>query len=137
MSHFPSKVKYSRVRLESSSIILPSTIFYERMNFSAKLQTDQSLKIYRQLSNTIQQTINSCNLISCPLKHFLLYFEYKTSKKNINQLTKSQSTNKLNNSREELNGSTLTFNKKAKSSDSMKHILNINDISSSVVLIQN
>lgn len=114
------------------------------MSFSAKVETDQSLKIYRQLSNTIQQTINSCNLISCPLKHFLLYFEYKTSKKKINHIAKSQSSNnKLNNpsrdevnsSRESLNGIALTFNKKTKSSsDSMKHIqINTND--SSIVII--
>jgi hypothetical protein len=99
MSHLPSKVKYSRHRIEASSIILPSTVFYERMNFSAKVETDQLLRIYRQLSNTIQQTINSCNLISCPLKHFLLYFEYKTSKKNITQqLTSSKSLRKLSSS---------------------------------------
>lgn len=119
MSHFPSKAKYSRQRLETSSIILPSTVFYERMNFTTKVETDQLLKIYRQLSNTIQQTINSCNLISCPLKHFLLYFEFKTSKKNISQLNHSSSSTKLSktNSNEE-NKSTSTL----RTSDSLKSL---------------
>jgi len=126
MSHFSPKAKYSRYRLESSSVILPSTIFYERMNFSAKVETDELLRIYRQLSNTIQQTINSCNLISCPLKHFLLYFEFKTSRKNIGQLNGSvgmggSSRLEKSNSSNDGDGSSLSVTSR-RTSDSIRTI---------------
>lgn len=81
------------------------------MDFSNKVETDQLIKIYRQISNTLQQTLHSCNLLSCPLKHFLLYFQFKTTKKKINEeITKynqhnNNNSNNIINNKDKLNSS--------------------------------
>jgi hypothetical protein len=45
------------------------------------------IRYYEQLSNTLRQVFYSNNLISCPLKHFVLSLEERVIRKKIKQST--------------------------------------------------
>lgn len=62
----------STMGIQNSSIIMPETVFIDRMSIATKMEITDLIKFYRQFSNTLQQMFYSCSIISCPLKHFLL-----------------------------------------------------------------
>lgn len=70
----PKKIKENMgmIRVESSSLIIPQTLFIDRMSLTSQEEIADLLKFYRQFSNTLQQIICSNNLISCPLKNFII-----------------------------------------------------------------
>lgn len=70
-------------RLENSSLIIPQTLFVDRLSVSSQEEMGDLLKFYKQFSNTLQQILCSNNLLSCPLKNFLVCLQEKLQQKKI------------------------------------------------------
>lgn len=78
--------------MHSSSLILPQTLFIHKMSLASQEEIYDLLKFYRQFSETLQQIICSNNLISCPIKSFIVCLEEKIGLKKIRteQVSKSE-----------------------------------------------
>jgi len=59
-------------RVEASSLIMPETMFIHKMSQSSQEEIFDLLKFYRRFTETLQQIVCSNNLISCPLKNFIV-----------------------------------------------------------------
>ena len=75
--------KIGKFRVNSSSLILPQTLFIHKMSLASQDEIYDLLKFYRQFSDTLQQIICSNNLISCPIKNFIVCLEDKIGLKRI------------------------------------------------------
>ena len=59
-------------RVEEVSLILPQTLFINKMSAASQEEIFDLLKFYRQFTYTLQQIFCSNNLISCPIKNFIV-----------------------------------------------------------------
>ena len=83
LSHSRKKEYLKKMRVENSSVLIPETVFADRINKQARTVVADMLKYYSQFTNTLQQIFHSNTLISCPFKHFVLCLEDKLVRKKI------------------------------------------------------
>lgn len=73
----------SKMRLQSCSLLLPETVFVDRLTATSRSEITDLLKYYKQFTITLQQIFYSNNLLSCPLKNFIFSIEEKLTRKRI------------------------------------------------------
>lgn len=69
--------------IERSSIIIPETVFVNRMEEAEQTEVLEMLDFYKIFSSSLQQLIKSVSLISCPIKHFEASLKKKLADKKI------------------------------------------------------
>lgn len=78
-----SELQASRLRVQNCSLLLPETVFVDRLSMNSEMEVSHLLKYYSQFANTLGQLFSSNSLLSCPLKHFVFSLEEKVLRKRI------------------------------------------------------
>ena len=66
-----SEETHSTLKIATCSLLMPETIFTDRLSPNVRQEVRELLRFYLQIGDSLSQVLHCNSLISCPLKHFL------------------------------------------------------------------
>ena len=66
-----SEETHSTLKIAACSLLMPETIFTDRLSPNVRREVRELLRFYLQIGDSLSQVLHCNSLISCPLKHFL------------------------------------------------------------------